>query len=114
MSKNLKIWAIRAGLLAMPFVGMAAGSLDTALNKVLELSNWIIQILFVAVTAYFFWGVIQYVMAGGKDDAITAGRNHMLWGLIGMAAMLAAWGIVKAIISYFGFEGGGGIPEQVQ
>lgn len=113
MSKNVKIWAIRTGLLVLPFIAMAA-SLDTVMSKFMDLLKWAIQALFVIVTFYFFWGVIQYVMAGGEDAKIKLGRDHMLWGLIGMAVMLAAWGIVRAAIAYFGLGGDSNIPTGLQ
>ena len=34
----------------------------------------------------------------------------MLWGIIGLAVMVAVWTIVKLLITYFGV-GGAGIPS---
>lgn len=63
------------------------------------LMNQIIPLLFVLVTVYFFWGIITYVRAAGDQKAIDTGKQHMIWGIIGMAVMASAWGIVAVIKS---------------
>jgi hypothetical protein len=65
--------------------------------------NQIIVLLFALVTVYFFWGVVQFVKGSGSGDtkALEAGKQHMIWGIIGMAVMLGAWGIVQAIQGVF-------------
>lgn len=100
MSKNLKIWAVRAALLVLPFMAMA-GDLTSALGKGKGILNLIIEILFIVVTAYFMYGVIVYIMSAGNEEKLAEGRQHMLWGLIGMAAMAAAWGISNMLITSF-------------
>lgn len=80
--------------------GTSTGS-GTALRNKIEtiLRDQIIPILFLLVTVYFFWGIITYVRAGGDQKAIDTGKQHMLWGIIGMAVMASAWGIVGVIAS---------------
>lgn len=94
--------------LAFPMLAMAA-TFDTLLVNIKGWLNSIIAILFVLVTLYFVWGVIEYVKAGGDDAAVKKGKQHMIYGIIGMAVMAAAWGIVGVLVSSFGV-GGGTIP----
>lgn len=61
------------------------------------LNNQIIPLMFVLVTVYFFWGIITYVRAAGDQKAIDTGKQHMIYGIIGMAIMASAWGIVEMI-----------------
>jgi len=95
--------------LAFPVVTMAAGNFDSLLIQVRGWLNGVIAILFVVVTLYFIWGVIEYVKAGGEDAAVKKGKTHMIYGIIGMAVMAAAWGIVGVLVQSFGV-GGGTIP----
>jgi len=98
---------LRLGLLVAPFA-VSAEEFEP-LQKFMELISGVIPILFVIVTIYFFWGVITYVMAGGEEKAVKQGRDHMLWGIIGMAVMFGAWGIARVVGSYFFGAGTGEI-----
>jgi len=82
--------------------GSGSGQASDLLEKIKDTLNEIIVLLFVLVTVYFAWGVIKYVRAGGDEKALTEGKRHMIWGIIGMAIMAGAWGIVEMIQLYFG------------
>jgi len=79
-----------------------AGAVNNLLSNIQGTLNIIIGLLFVLVTLYFIWGIVQYVGAGGDEEKLKKGRQHMIWGIIGMAIMAAAWGIVNILINYFG------------
>jgi len=94
--------------LAFPMLAMAA-TFDSLLTQIKGWLNSIIALLFILVTLYFIWGVIEYVKAGGDDAAVKKGKTHMIYGIIGMAVMAAAWGIVGVLVTSFGV-GGGSVP----
>ena len=79
-----------------------SGTVNTLLGNVRGTLSIIIGLLFVLVTLYFIWGVIQYVGAGGDEEKLKKGRQHMVWGIVGMAVMAMAWGIVGLLVNYFG------------
>ncbi len=79
--------------------------LDTLITQANTTLNSIIRLLFVLITIYFIWGVIVYVTAGGDDEKLAKGKKHMLWGIIGLAVVGAAWGFAKIIMDYFGVTG---------
>jgi len=37
-----------------------------------------------------------------KEDKRTAGKQHMIWGIIGMAIMVSVFGIINLIMSTIG------------
>lgn len=89
----------------LPLLASAAGSgaLDELVQKITRFLNSLIMILFALATIYFFWGIIEYVIGSyGETKRLDQGRQHILWGLIGMTIMLSAWGIVKMIKSFLG------------
>ena len=65
--------------------------------------NPLIGILFVLATIVFLWGIIQYVIMGGQGNeaAMKQGRKVMIWGIIGLFVMSAAWGIVSMLCQFF-------------
>ena len=67
-----------------------------------ELLTPLINLLFVLATVVFLWGVINYVIGSkGDQKKLDAGKQIMLWGIIGMAIMASAWGIVRIICRFF-------------
>jgi len=87
--------------LFMPMVAMAATITDT-LASLKTILNAVIGLLFVLVTVYFIWGVIGYIFAGGEEKKLEEGKKHMIWGIIGMAVMAGAWGLVNILLQTFG------------
>jgi hypothetical protein len=60
--------------------------------------NPIILLIFAAAVLVFVWGLVEFLWAlnvSGKES--DNGKRHMLWGLVGMFIMVAAWGILKLI-----------------
>ena len=80
--------------------GSGASRVTPLIDRIKDLANQVISLLFVLVTVYFFWGVIEYVRAGGEEEAVARGKKHMIWGIIGMTIMASAWGIVELIKNF--------------
>ena len=111
MNRNfLKVTTI--GSLILPYIAFAQNpqAIEKIINVILNtFNNIIIPLLFVLATVIFLWGVIQYIAKGADEAAQKKAKGLMLWGIIGLAVMLAVWGIVNILIQYFGI-GGQGIP----
>ncbi len=93
---------------ALPMAVMAA-TVTSALDQIKVILNMVIGLLFVLVTLYFIWGIVQYVLAAGDETKIKDGKRHMIWGIIGMAVMAGAWGLARVLLDTFGV-GSTGIP----
>jgi hypothetical protein len=59
----------------------------------------IIGFLFALALVYFLWGVVKFIWNWGNPADREAGQKHMLWGVIGMAIMLSAFGIMYFIFT---------------
>jgi hypothetical protein len=70
-----------------------------------RLTNLIINPLlgfaFAVALLVFFWGVVQYLLALNANGSYSkeAGKQHMLWGIIGMFVMVAAWALFKFLVA---------------
>lgn len=93
----------------MPFIAFAQGTVRGIFEHVRELLGWAIGIIFIIATLVFLWGIVQFIAKGDDEEARKKARGLMTWGIIGMAVMVAAWGIANAIVVYFGL--GGGLPN---
>jgi hypothetical protein len=101
------IFVILASQIIISFVteilgGSGAGQFTSFMNQIRTTLNNVIALLFVVVTVYFAWGVIQYVRSGGDEKMLEQGKKHMIWGIVGMAIMASSWGIVAIIANYLG------------
>lgn len=85
------------------FISTAHAALDTAafgraVNPVInEIVNPIILFIFGLAVLFFVYGVVQMIMHADDPTARATGRNHMLYGAIGMFIMISAWGIIGLI-----------------
>ncbi len=70
-----------------------------------EIINPIIGVLFAGALAYFLYGLAIYVINSGDPGKRKDGQNHMQWGLIGLAVMVSAWGLIQLSVNTFGFGG---------
>jgi len=87
--------------LLMPMMALAATAQETLAN-IKDILNVFIGVLFVLVTIYFIWGVMGYIFAGGEEKKLEDGKKHMIWGIVGMAVMAGAWGLVNILLTTFG------------
>lgn len=77
-----------------------------ALSFVGKLKTFIIQpilgIIFALAFVLFLWGVTQFMMHPEDDDVRTQGKNHMIWGLVGMFIMVSVTTIISIIKASLG------------
>ena len=82
---------------------MQLTALCRLLNGVIrEIINPVVAILFTAAIVVFFWGMIQFIYSAGDDTKRNLGKQHMLWGVIGVFIMLSAFGILTLFTNTFG------------
>lgn len=77
------------------------GNLICKIHKIL---NSIIPVLLALGVVYFVWGVVQY-MIGGGDESKKKGKDHIIYGLIGLSVIVGLWGLVNIVVNTFGLKG---------
>lgn len=65
-----------------------------------EVINPIIILLFVVALVVFLWGVFEFVSGRDNEEKVATGKKHMLWGVIGLAIMASAFGIINLVINF--------------
>jgi hypothetical protein len=62
------------------------------------INSTLVPLVFALAFLVFIWGVFRYFIQGGSDEtARDAGKQLMLWGIIGFVVMISVWGIVNLI-----------------
>ncbi|MBI5645033.1 hypothetical protein HY970_02935 [Candidatus Kaiserbacteria bacterium] len=59
--------------------------------------NPIILVLFAAGFFLFMWGLVQFLWGLRSGEVGDSGKQHMLWGIVGMLIMVSVYGILRII-----------------
>ncbi len=81
------------------------GTAQTIINKFVSvLINPIIYVLFAAGLFLFVYGVVEFLneLRKGGNSKMKEGKDHMLWGLLGLFIMVGVFGIIHLISNTFG------------
>jgi succinate dehydrogenase/fumarate reductase cytochrome b subunit len=96
------------GLIIAAFLGteLAYGATVTDLaNKFIkQLINPLIAVMVGIAVVVFLWGVVEFIAKAGNEEARTTGKQHIVWGLIGLTIMIGFWGIVAMLQNFFGLK----------
>jgi len=83
-----------------------AGSLDTFIGNVNRLIiNPLILLLFALAVALFLYGMLQFFTNQQSEEKKTAGKQHMIWGVIGMTIMMGVFFLMNLILSTLNIKG---------
>lgn len=64
--------------------------------------NPIVGILFAIAFLIFVWGIVRFLFNADDENARAQGKQHILWGLVGMFIMIAVKAIITIITSTIG------------
>ena len=82
------------------------------MTQIAGLLNAIIPLIIGLAFLYFLWWVYTYVVRSASEEDKEKSRNTIIYGVIGLFVMLAAWGLVNVLINTFELETdiGGSLP----
>ncbi len=83
------------------FVGNSSSGLIGVLNTV------VVPIIFTLAFAAFIWGVANYfLLHGGEEAKREEGKAFILWSIIGLVVLFSVWGFVNLLLSTLGIAPG--------
>ncbi|MEK7610735.1 MAG: hypothetical protein AAB468_03275 [Patescibacteria group bacterium] len=68
--------------------------IDVVTDKIIDP---LIILLSAVALLYFLWGLLEMIINADNETGRETGRRHMLYGVIGLAVMLSAYGIMNVI-----------------
>ena len=80
--------------------------------QVQDIVSLIVPLLITIALVIFIWGIISYITAGADEDKRAEARNVILYGVIGLFAIVSVWGLVAIIQNTFGVTDTGTITPQ--
>ena len=86
-------------------VAVAYADFDAVLRKVNQtILNPLIALLFAVALVMFIWGVVEFTANADNEEKRTTGRQHILWGIVGMIIMISVFGIMRLITGTIGSD----------
>jgi hypothetical protein len=80
--------------------------LDTLLFKINKvIINPIIEFSFIIALGVFLFGVMEFIRNANNLEKRNKGKDHMLWGIVGLLIMLTVFGVISLLMSTFGIQG---------
>ncbi len=64
----------------------------------------IILLVFAAGFFLFMWGLVVFLWNSKEGEIADTGKQHMLWGVVGMFIMVSVAGIITLITGTFGIN----------
>lgn len=101
--RNYSIVAISLLTLAVGQVYAAPLDPDTVLQGiVVEIFNPLYKAAVAAAFVYFMYGVVKYLHDLRNPQDKNTGKQHLLWGMIGLFIIFSVGGIINLFGSMFG------------
>ena|SRR3989344_1637277 len=88
------------------FATVAYASVDSFIANANRLIvNPLIYLLFALAVAYFLYGMLQFLANKDNDEKKTAGKSHMIYGVIGITVMMGVFAIMNMLLDTFNITG---------
>ena len=89
-------------------IAYASAAGDMAQGFLTKLNNAIlfplITLMLTIALVVFLYGGFEFIMGADDPSARSKGKQHLLWGVIGMLVMLSAFTILKIAAGTFGID----------
>lgn len=93
-------------LLLIPTIAYAAAVNPAVISVVQKINQFILNpvigFLFALSFVVFIWGVAEFLLRADVESERLRGRQHMIWGIVGMFVMFAAFTIIRIIANTIG------------
>ena len=64
--------------------------------------NPVILLISAGAFIYFLYGLMRFIQSASVGGNTEEGKNHMIWGIVGLAIIFGAYGIINVVIGSFG------------
>ena len=64
------------------------------------IATWVLGFVAIIAVIIIIIGGFQYMAAGGAEEATSAAKNRVVYGVIGLVICVAAWIIVRLVASF--------------
>lgn len=62
----------------------------------------LITLMMTVALIVFLYGCFEFIVNAGNDSSRSAGKKHIMWGVVGMVVMVSAYAILNIAAGTFG------------
>ncbi|NOY35354.1 MAG: hypothetical protein GXP44_00245 [bacterium] len=66
-----------------------------------QILNPLIGLVIAVALMIFIWGVIEFIAGAANDEKRSKGKQHMVWGVIGLFIMVSVFGIMQILVNFW-------------
>ena len=63
-----------------------------------------VKLIFTLGFFFFLWGFVEFLWELKDGKVNEDGKNHMVYGLVGMLIMVSVYGIISLVMNTFGID----------
>ncbi len=79
---------------------VAYASVDSFIQSVnKQIINPLILLMFAVAMVYFLYGMLKFFLNADNEENRTEGKQHMIWGVVGMTIMMGVFAILSLILN---------------
>jgi hypothetical protein len=105
--KSMKKIIIGALMFSPVIASAQLGNVQDLIESVKNIIDILIPLVAALALLYFFWGLAQFILNSGSDDAKTEAKNKMIWGIVALFVMVSVWGLVRWLGDAIGVDTAG-------
>lgn len=76
---------------------------DALLNKIIQnIANPAIKLMLAIAVMVFLYGVVEFILGADNEEKRNVGKQHIIWGLIGLFIMVSVFGIMRILLNLWG------------
>jgi hypothetical protein len=81
-----------------PYVTLSNKTMDPH-ETVMQIVNYALSFMALLALLIMLWGGFKWMTAGGNDDQVGQAKKIIIAGVIGLAIIMSAWVITKAVVT---------------
>ncbi|MCR4284188.1 MAG: hypothetical protein NUV64_02640 [Parcubacteria group bacterium] len=75
---------------------------DTLINNIaVKILNPFIGLMISVALLLFIYGVIEFIAGADNEDKRAQGKQHIIWGVVGLFIMVGVFGLIRIIINFW-------------
>jgi len=91
-------------LLSVPGVLLAESGVTLTRSSIIKafenIRDWLASIAVALGVISMLWGAVMFLTAAGDPQKITSAKSHIVWGLVGVAIAILAYGVFEMMKSF--------------
>lgn len=78
-------------------------AVNTLVSKIVDVIILpLVGLVFAVAVVVFIWGVVSMMINSDDPAKHEQGRNHVIWGVVGIAVMISVFGIIRFVAQTVG------------